>query len=113
VIQSPSTLLQCGHNACHRLTVNPTPGCPISPERWCCLLMLMLMLPLQCMELLKLYGEVKYFRLMIDRNSGNSRVSSTRIRLQLQELETAWPLASLFCWPVVIMQLTTPSVKCL
>jgi hypothetical protein len=26
------------------------------------------------MELLKMYGEVKYFRLMIDRTTGNSRV---------------------------------------
>lgn len=51
--------------------------------------MLLLLLLLQCMELLKLYGEVKYFRLMIDRNSGNSRVRSTRTRLQLQQLGTA------------------------
>lgn len=29
---------------------------------------------MQCMELLKMYGEVKYFRLMIDRTTGNSRV---------------------------------------
>jgi hypothetical protein len=27
------------------------------------------------MELLKMYGEVKYFRLMMDRQTGNSRVS--------------------------------------
>jgi hypothetical protein len=29
---------------------------------------------MQCMELLKMYGEVKYFRLMMDRTTGNSRV---------------------------------------
>lgn len=32
----------------------------------------------QCMELLKMYGEVKYFRLMMDRQTGNSRVRRTQ-----------------------------------